>query len=98
MNSKNLKVIAAVILSCLIMIVIVISTPKPEPHRSKRRLLSKRVDPEYLRLANQALSKTNNANGAMLQKLGQLANGEKADFSPLTATNIAAIDALAEAD
>ncbi|MCY3742122.1 MAG: hypothetical protein OXH00_13990 [Candidatus Poribacteria bacterium] len=98
MNSKNLKVIAAVILSCLIMIVIVISTPKPEPRRSKRRLPSKKVDPKYLRLANQALAKANKANEAMLQKLGQLANGEKADFNPLTATNIAAIDALAEAD
>ena len=35
----------------------------------------------------------------MLQKLrSQLANEKKVDFSPLTATNIAAIDALAEAD
>ena len=81
------------------MIVIVIYTPKPEPRRSKRRLPSKIVDIEYIKLANQAFSKTNKANGIAVQKLKQFAGGEKIiDLSPLTAANIAAIDALAEAD
>ena len=98
MNSKNLKVIGAVVLSCLVMILIVIYTPKPEPRRSKRRLPSKVVDPEYLKLANQALSKTIKANRTALQKLRQFAREEKIDFSALTAANTAAIDALAKAD
>ena len=99
MNNKNLKVIGAVGLICLIMILIVIYTPKPEPRRSKRRHPAKIIDTEYLSLANQALSKTNKANRTALQKLKQFAGGEKIiDLSPLTAANIAAIDALAEAD
>lgn len=99
MNSKTLKVAGAVVLSCLVMIVIVISTPKPEPRRTKRRLPSKVIGTEYLRLANQALSKTNKANRITHQKLRQFTDGEKIiDFSPLTAANIVAINALAEAD
>lgn len=98
MNNKNLKVIGAIVLSCLIMIVVVIYTPKPEHRRSKRRLPSKIIDTEYLKLANQAISKTNKANRTALQKLRQSARGEKIDFSTLTAANIAAINALAEAD
>jgi len=99
MNSKTLKVVGAVVISCLVMIVIVISTPKPEPRRTKRRLPSKVIGAEYLRLASQALSKTNKANRITLQKLRQFTDGEKIiDFSPLTAANIVAINALAEAD
>ncbi len=98
MNSKTLKVIGAIILSGLLMITIVIYTPKPEPRASKKRHPFKRVDPEYLRLANQALSKTNKATKTALQKLNQLARGEKIDFNPSIAANIAAIDAIAEAD
>ena len=98
MNSKTLKVTGAVVLSCLVMILIVIYTPKLEPRRSKRRFPSKIVDTEYLKLANQALSKTNKANRTALQKLRQFARGEKIDFSTLTAANMAAIDALAKAD
>ena len=98
MNSKTLKVTGAVGLSCLVMILIVIYTPKPEPSRSKRRFPSKIVDIEYLKLANQAISKTNKANRTVLQKLRHFARGEKIDFSSLTAANMAAIDALAKAD
>lgn len=100
MNSKNLKVIGAVVLSCLAMILIVIYTPKPDPRstNSKRRLPSKIVDIEYLELASQALSKTNKANQTGLQKLWQFHGGEKIDFSALTAANTAALDALAKAD
>ena len=98
MNSKTLKVTGAIVFSCFVMILIVIYTPKPEPRHSKRRFPSKIVDPEYLNLANQALSKTNKANRTALQKLRQFTRGEKIDFSSLTAANTAAIDALAKAD
>ena len=98
MNSKTLKVTGAIVFSCFVMILIVIYTPKPEPRHSKRRFPSKIVDPEYLNLANQALSKTNKANRTALQKLRQFAREEKIDFSSLTAANTAAIDALAKAD
>ena len=98
MNKETLKLIGGLILCCLILIAIVIYIPKPESRRAKRRLPSKIVGTEYLKLAGQALSKTNKANGTTLQKLSQFASEEKIDISPLTAANIAAIDALAAAD
>ena len=98
MNSKILKVTGAVIFSCLVMIAIVIYTPKPDPRFSKKQRPFKTVNPEYLRLANEALSQVNEAKKIAHEKSHQLLSGEKIDFGPLTAANIAAIDALAEAD
>lgn len=98
MNSKTLKVTGAVILSCLVMIVIVIYTPKPDPRFKKKRHPFKTADLEHLHLANEALSEANKAKKIAHEKSHQLLSGEKIDFGPLTAANIAAIDALAEAD
>ena len=97
MNNK-LTLIGGVILCCLIMVLIVIYIPKPEPRSSKRRLPSKIIDIAYLKLASQALSKTHKANGTTLQKVKQFARGEKIDFSLLIAENTAALDTLAEAN
>ena len=96
MNSKTLKVIGAIILSCFVMIVVVIYTPKPTPQRSKKRRTF--VNPQYLKLANEAFSLAIKANGIANGMSTQLLNGEKIDFSPLVAANTEAIDALAEAD
>ena len=55
MNSKTLKVTGTVVLSCLVMIVIVIYTPKPTstPNRSKKileeRLKRFRQEGAYIR-------------------------------------------------
>ena len=98
MNNKTLKVTGAVVLSCLVMILIVIYTPKPESRDSKRRFPSKIVDTEYLKLANHAFSKAIKANGIAIENSSQLLNGEKIDFSPLIAANTASIDAIVEAD
>ncbi len=98
MNSKTLKATGAVVLACLVMIIIVIYTPKPEPSSSRRRPSFKAVNTEYLELANQANKKTNKMNGIAHHQSLHFAKGEKIDFTPLTIANTAAIDALAEAD
>ena len=98
MNINNLKTAGSVVISSLILIFIVIYIPKPVPLRSEKQLRPKIIDVKYLRLALQAISKTNEANDIALHKLEQFASGEKVDFSPSIAANVAAIDALAEVD
>ena len=97
-NSNAVKTIGSIVISVLMLVAIVIYIPKPEFRRSKRRPSFKVVNTDYMSLAAEALSKTNEANEAAHQKLHQLANEEKIDVSPLTTANTAAIDALAEAD
>ncbi|MXZ01869.1 hypothetical protein F4Y93_14950 [Candidatus Poribacteria bacterium] len=96
MNSKIPKAIGAVVLACLVMIVIVIYTPKPALQRSKRGRSF--VSTQYLKLANHALSKATKANRIANENSSQLLNGEKIDFDPLTAANTSAIGAIAEAN
>ena len=98
MNSNTLKTAGSIVLSVLLLVVIVIYIPKPEPRSSKRRPSFKAVNTEYLKLANQALSKANEISEITLQQMEQLIDEEKMDLSPLTAVNTTAINALAEAD
>ena len=96
MNNKMLKVVGAIVFTCLVLLVIY--RPEPGSRRFKSRPPVKVIGTKYLKLANQAISKANDASRIALQKLSQLADGEEIDLSTLTAANTAAIDALAEAD
>lgn len=106
MNSRNLKVAGAVVLSCLAMIVIVIYTPKPTPTPNqslqnqetlKERLqrIEQRIAKEsaHLKLANEALSKVGKASKNTLH----FTRGKIVDPKSLIETNREAIGALSEA-
>lgn len=106
MNSRNLKEVGAVVLSCLVMIIIVIYTLKPTPtpnqsHQSQETLekrlqrIEQRIGKEsvHLKLANEALSKVGKASRNTLQ----FTRGEIVDPKSLIGTNREAIGALSEA-
>lgn len=106
MNSRNLKVAGAVVLSCLVMIIIVIYTLKLTPtpnqsHQSQERLeerlqhIEQRIAKEsaHLKLANEALSKVGKASRNTLQ----FTRGEIVDPKSLIETNREAIGTLSEA-
>jgi len=106
MNSRNLKVAGAVVLSCLVMIIIVIYTPKLTPtpnqsHQSQERLeerlqhIEQRIAKEsaHLKLANEALSKVGKASRHTLQ----FTRGEIIDPKLLIETNRKVIGDLGEA-
>ena len=102
MNSRNLKVAGAVVISCLVMIIIVIYTPTPnQSHQSQETLeerlqrIEQRIAKEsaHLKLANAALSKVDKASWNTLQ----FTRGEIVDPKSLIETNREAIGAVSEA-
>ena len=96
MNNKMLKVVGAIVFTCLVLLVIY--RPEPGSRRFKNRPPVKVIGTKYLKLANQAISKAHDANEIALEELSQLADGEEIDLVPFAAAKTAAIDALAEAD
>ena len=102
MNSRNLKVVGAVVLSCLVMIILVIYIPTSnQSHHSQETLeerlqrIEQRIAKEsaHLKLANETLSKVGKASRNTLQ----FTRGEIVDRKSLIETNRAAIGALNEA-
>ena len=106
MNSRNIKVVGAVVLFCLVMIIVVIYTPKSTPtsnqsYQSQETLeerlqrIEQRIAKEsiHLKLANEALSKIGKASRHTLQ----FTRGEIVVPKSLIQINREAIGALSEA-
>lgn len=97
MNSKTLKVTGAVVLSVLLMIIIVIYTPKPVVQPSERQQSVKRFH-QHLLLVLDALSKAIAVDDVAYQTMNQFTQGEKVDLNPLIEAKDTAISALSEAN
>ena len=108
MNKKTLKATASIAICCVLMIVVVIYTPKPTPESTKRREtfeetqrleeLLQRGEKEHIsfKLLLEAIGQAHEAVGAIVD-VHELIHREKADLKPLIEANIKAIAALTEA-
>ena len=107
MNKKTLKATASIAICCVLMIVVVIYTPKPTPESTKRReafeetqrLEERRQRREKesapFKLPLEAIGKAHEAIGAIVD-VHELIHREKADLKPLIEASIELIEALTE--